>query len=366
MRISYLIHGLSFGGAEKQLLELSGGLIRLSLVRPEEIQVISFRDNGGLDDAFRRLQVGLVHAPRARRRDPGQFRRVHRLLGGFQPGLVHSWTQMTTLYAWPAARRLGVPLLDGSIRYSHRMKPWSKFWFVNRLVFRLADHVVANSRAGLECQDVPACKSSVIHNGFNMARLQHLADPAGARAEIGAEGMKVVGMVANFGKAKDYDTFIRAALEVLAQREDVLFVTVGQGPQRERCRALVPHHWRSRVLFLDVRSSIEPLISAFDIGVLATFTEGISNFVTECMALSRPVVATDGGGTAELLADGETGFLVPPRDPAALAAKLVRLLDDPALCRRMGEAGRRRIAGEFSADRMVHSYWDLYRRLVGA
>src|SRR5262249_16906176 len=105
---------------------------------------------------------------------------------------------------------------------------------------------------------------------------------------------------------------------------------------------------------------LESLINLFDVGVLATFTEGISNSIMEYMALSKPVVATDGGGTKELVLEGETGFLVPAGDAAALAARLDALLDDARLATRMGLAGRARLLAAFDLSSLVEKHRAVY------
>jgi glycosyltransferase involved in cell wall biosynthesis len=169
-------------------------------------------------------------------------------------------------------------------------------------------------------------------------------------------------MVAEFNHYKDYATFIRAAHTLSRIRQDVRFVAVGDGATLAASQTLAAGS--DAIQFLGQRKSIEAVIDSFDIGVLSTFTEGISNSVMEYMAMRKPVVATDGGGTRELVVDGETGFLVPPENPAALATKIGDLLDDPVLARRMGEAGEAKLRREFSLTRMVGETVKLYQRAL--
>jgi glycosyltransferase involved in cell wall biosynthesis len=115
------------------------------------------------------------------------------------------------------------------------------------------------------------------------------------------------------------------------------------------------------IRFLGKKKNIEEIVEGFDIGVLATFVEGLSNSIMEYMALKRPVVATDRGGTPELVIDGDTGFLVPPANADALAEKIECLLDNPAIAKRMGEAGEARLRREFSITRMVEGTKRLYK-----
>jgi glycosyltransferase involved in cell wall biosynthesis len=142
------------------------------------------------------------------------------------------------------------------------------------------------------------------------------------------------------------------------RRKEVVFVAVGDGESLEASKKLAGDVGAIR--FLGQQNNVEEIIATFDIGVLSTFTEGISNSVLEYMALRKPVVATDGGGTREVVVDGETGFLVPQEDPDALAAKIEYLLDNPDCARRMGEAGGVKIRHDFSITRMIEKTINLY------
>src|SRR5262249_61588037 len=120
---------------------------------------------------------------------------------------------------------------------------------------------------------------------------------------------------------------IRVARKISRERKGIVFVAVGDGETLEASKKIAAG--TEAIKFLGKRKNIEQLVETFDIGVLSTFTEGLSNSIMEYMALRKPVVATDGGGTRELVVDGETGFLVPPENPDALAAKIEYLLDNP-------------------------------------
>jgi glycosyltransferase involved in cell wall biosynthesis len=109
---------------------------------------------------------------------------------------------------------------------------------------------------------------------------------------------------------------------------------------------------------------VPDVLAAVNVSVLPSLSEGLSNSILESMAAGVPVVATAVGGTPELVEDGVTGYLVPPRDAAALAAAITRLLDDPTLARRLGEAGRRRVVERFSLAAMVGATERLYLGLL--
>jgi glycosyltransferase involved in cell wall biosynthesis len=120
------------------------------------------------------------------------------------------------------------------------------------------------------------------------------------------------------------------------------------------------------VRFLGKRKDVEAIVATLDIGVLCTFVEGLSNSVMEYMAAGKPVVATGGGGTCELVVDGETGCLVPARNAALLAATIEALVDDPERCSRMGLAGQAKLRREFSLERMVECTTALYETAAAA
>src|SRR5213078_762420 len=121
-----------------------------------------------------------------------------------------------------------------------------------------------------------------------------------------------------------------------------------------------------RVLFTGYREDAPALIARFDVLALPSTIEGLPLVILEAMARGRPVVATPVGGTPELVVDGETGLLVPPRDPAALAAALQRVLEDRDLADRLGEAGRRRVSERFTLEGMTRRMLELYDEVAAA
>jgi glycosyltransferase involved in cell wall biosynthesis len=140
---------------------------------------------------------------------------------------------------------------------------------------------------------------------------------------------------------------------------------VGDGPLRDtlrdQARAL---GLDGAVRFLGAVPEAWRLLPHFDVFALPSRWEGMSNGLLEAMAAGRPIVATTAGGNPELITDGETGLLVPPEDPGALAAAIARLVRDPALARRLGDAARRRVEKDYTLDRMVSRMEALYDELL--
>jgi glycosyltransferase involved in cell wall biosynthesis len=158
------------------------------------------------------------------------------------------------------------------------------------------------------------------------------------------------------------------AATVLAERfPDVCFLVVGDGAikrelEEQACRMGLGQ----RIAFTGFRSDVPELLSEAAVSVLPSLSEGTSNTLLESMAAGIPVIATRVGGNPEVVEDGVSGLLVPPRDSAALAAATARLLEDEALAARLGEAGMRRVSELFSIEGSVHETEHLYQRLVEA
>jgi len=356
LRVLLLIDTLVAGGKERQLVELVKGLSARKDVRAvlvilsERIEYQEIRGWG----------VPVYTYPRAVERDMKVLARLLRLAREFRPHVIHSWELMCTVYAVPAKLLVGASLINGIVRNApDRIPAFRKLWIRHHLTLPFSDIVLGNSQGGLRAYGVPPRKAACIYNGFDMERLEGLPPVTEVRDALGLHTPLIVGMVGNFSDKKDQKTLIEAARLILEKRKDVAFLFIGDGEMLDECRQLADgdEHFR----FLGRRNDVEAIVNTFDVGVLSTFTEGISNSVMEYMALGKPVVASGGGGTGELVREGETGFLVPARDPDALAARIRQLLDDPVLRREMGLSGKRRIAGEFSLETMTDRFVSLYK-----
>ena len=130
--------------------------------------------------------------------------------------------------------------------------------------------------------------------------------------------------------------------------------------------AIAEHHLEETGKLLGRRRDVPDLLNAADIFVLSSRQEGFPITFLEAMAAGKPVIATDVGGCAEAVADGETGLIVPPENPQALAEAISALISDPGRARAMGEAGRSRVKSEFTVDRMVEQHLELYQSIIGA
>jgi glycosyltransferase involved in cell wall biosynthesis len=357
-RVLLVNHGLGVAGAERQFALLAASLP--SDWRPTVLTMDA--GDGYFAGVLREHGVDVRAFPRRSRFDVSPARRMWSAAREVRPDVVHSWSWMTSLAMVPWCRATGTPLLDGSIR--HGSLPGRRAW-LSRLGVRLADKVVANSRAGLRAFSVPDARGRVVYNGFDQGRLASI--PSGSQRERAAADSPVtVIMAARMYPEKDWSAFIGAGRLLAAAAPGWWrFLAVGTGPSLAQVRAEGADLVAAGVLeFVDFTSEVLPLVAAADIGVLLTdaevHAEGCSNSIMEYMACGLPVVCTDSGGNAELVVDGATGMIVPAHDVDAVAAALAAMCADPQDARAMGDAGRARISADFSMRAMIDGYVSVY------
>jgi len=175
-----------------------------------------------------------------------------------------------------------------------------------------------------------------------------------------------VGIVGRLVPIKNHALFLAAARRVLERRADVTFVVAGDGELRPKLEDEARPTLGDRARFTGWVASLPALYAALDVVVLTSLNEGTPVALMEAAAAGLPVVATDVGGVADVVVEGETGFLVPSGDADILALRIESLIAEPSLGRRMGEQGRRRVPTAFSPDAMADGIADLYREILSA
>jgi glycosyltransferase involved in cell wall biosynthesis len=202
---------------------------------------------------------------------------------------------------------------------------------------------------GLEPQ-----RALTVHEGIDIEHVD-----AAPQADVHSEfwlphHAPIVGNIAALVAHKGQRYLVDAAPAVLRQVPDARFLIVGEGELRPLLDQLIrKHHLEKHVLLTGFRPDPLALLKAFDVFVMSSVTEGLGTSLLDAMACRKSIVATRAGGIPEVVADGETGFLVPVRDPAALADRIVRLLQRDDLRAAFGETGRQRVEQRFSAEQMV-------------
>lgn len=236
---------------------------------------------------------------------------------------------------------------------------------LRRATASLSDRVIAVSEAQareLRAQlRMPPERVLVIPNGVDPARFDHLPSGEEVRARFGiAQADPVFVMVARLSPVKDHGTMLRAMERVSGH-----LILVGDGPERSKLEESArKSSLAGRIHFAGTQTDLRPYYAAAWAICLSSIEESQPVALLEAMAARLPVLATRVGGVPEVVMDGETGLLVPPGDPEALAAALARLASDPAWRRAAGEAGRRRAEAEFSIHARARKIEDLIASLV--
>jgi glycosyltransferase involved in cell wall biosynthesis len=233
--------------------------------------------------------------------------------------------------------------------------------------------VIVNSEAGRAFHSALGYRPRrwlVIPNGFDLNRFgPDEAARVSVRAELGlCSDVVLIGLIGRYDLAKDHETFLRAAMHLGKDNRDVHFLLAGYGVEptnADLCRLLHGHAIDRSVHLMGERTDIPRLMAALDITTSSSYSEGFSNVIGEAMACEVPCVVTDVGDAALIV--GNTGIVVPARDPQAMAQAWGRLIDAGEETRReMGRAARRRIEQHYSLERIVRSYEDLYLSLGSA
>jgi glycosyltransferase involved in cell wall biosynthesis len=212
---------------------------------------------------------------------------------------------------------------------------------------------------------IPADHAVTVHEGIDLGRVA-AAPPANLHADLWLpHDAPIVGNVAALVPHKGQRHLIEAAAIVVTKVPDARFVIAGDGELRPVLeRQIKERRLEKHVFLVGFRPDILSVHKAFDVFVMSSVTEGLGTSLLDAMACAKPVVATTAGGMPEVVVEGETGVLVPPRDHEAMADAIVRLLRDRALRSRMGQAGEARVRERFSSERMVENTLAVYQRVA--
>jgi sugar transferase (PEP-CTERM/EpsH1 system associated) len=372
--IAHVVYRLDMGGLENGLVNL---INRIPQQRYRHA-IVCMTDYSDFHKRIRRddIRIFAMHK-KASGNDSGVFFRLYRLFRQIRPDLVHS-RNVGALDSLLPAVLAGVPSrlhgehgrdvtdLDGS---SARMR------WLRRLHRPMVSQYIALSR-DLESYlrhgvGVPHERIAQIYNGVDA---EIFRPAAGAREALPRPGFAppgafVIGTVGRMQPVKDQLTLARAFVKLLrtapADGPPLRLVMAGDGPLREQAAAILAEAGASGHCWLaGARDDIPQLMRGFDLFVLPSLAEGISNTVLEAMASGLPVIATAVGGNPELVEEGRTGTLVPPSDPEAMARAMLAYSADPEKCRGRGLAARARVERDFSMTAMVNAYIAVYDRLL--
>jgi glycosyltransferase involved in cell wall biosynthesis len=369
LTVLHVVDCLNVGGTERQMFEL---LRRLDRRRYRPL-LACFHGRGELTDAL--VEMGItpyefpLYGSLARPNTAVQIGRMAHLLVKERVGVVHAHDFYSNLIAVPAAGIARVPSIASRRDLGH--------WFstgkrrVLSAVLSMADRVLANAHAvgalAAREEHVAATKLRVVPNGIDLQRFDALAavEPSPPLPER-RPGRQRVAMVASMHLPdKGHIDLLDAAVRLRDEGVRADWILVSDGVLRPRLEeAARVRGLGEDVHFLGRRGDVPAILARVDLVAHPSWAEGFPNAVLEGMAAARAVVATRAGGIPEVLVDGRTGVLVPPREPDALARALAFLLASPERAAAMGRAGRRRVEEHFSLERMTQAVEALYDELA--
>jgi L-malate glycosyltransferase len=318
-------------------------------------------------ELFRRMEQGHDLLPLAPRSDVDLSAAwsLSRLLKQLKPQIVHAHDAHAVSMAATAVSILGNPrpALVASRRSEFRIAHNS----FSRWKYSQVDRFIATCdavRGRLVADGIPRARIEIVHDGVDVERIARL-EPANVHAAFYLPvGSPVVGNVAALSPHKGHQHLIEAAGLVLRDVPDARFVIVGDGEQRAVLEKQIrDKHLERHVFLAGFRLDLLELIRAFDVFATSPLHEGMCLPLVDAMAAGKPAVASRAGGIPEVIADGESGFVVEPRDHHAMANRIVTLLKDQALQHAMGAAALDRARAHFTVDGMVTGISDVYRQL---
>jgi glycosyltransferase involved in cell wall biosynthesis len=390
-RVLHLVNSFEAGGTERQFIEL---LKRLNRER-YDVRLSAIHDIGCFRQEIAPFFPTIPEFPLTSFYNPNAYKQLRKLQAFIQRegiDILHAHGFYDSLFGSVAGRLSGIKVIASQrhLKLSdRRVHDWG-----TQAIHRLADRIVVNSQAIRESilarNSSLADKVIVIRNGlcepfdpfleketlsFSDARFDNqtneprqLAARQRLCSELGLNAsVKLLGMVARLVAFKGHRYFLEAAAQVAKEIDQAHFVLIGEGTERGAIERQADRLGiRERVHLMGNRKDSRHLVSAFDVAVLPSLSEGLPNSVMEAMSAGVPVVATPAGGTTELIRDGETGYLVPPADAKTLAQRLLFVLTHESESQAVAESGQKFIHAQFGIRRTVEAVENLYQELLTA
>lgn len=363
-KIVHIISGIGGGGRERRMGQLVLGLLTEDFA---EQHIIYFSDSNNKYQEIVNSGAKLHLLKYTNRFD--LIIRLLKTLKDISPFIVHVWTEIPIILFTVSLGRflLNYKLIIGFLADGNSIK--SKLaLFVAKFSYSCSNAVVSNSFAGLKAKQAPVKKSHVIYNGFDFHRIDGKTfDKDSFIKEYNIDRPYSVCMVARFSPAKDWDMFISLAIQMSKIRSDILFMAVGGGEQLEAYESKIRDNGINNIRFLGQRNDVEKIIEFCDISVLFTnnnvHAEGVSNTIMETMAVGRPVIATKGGGTAEIIENGVNGYIIAPKDIASAIEIIINLLSDTNIYEKISRNAIDTINAKFLLTDKTKEYISLYNSL---
>ena len=361
IRVAFCITDLDVGGAERMFVELVTRLDRHCW----EPRVFCLSGPGALVEQLQASGIPVTCFGAKSVRNLGVIWRLAAELKKFRPALMQSFLFHANLVGRIAAWRAGVPRVVCGIRVAER-RSRVPLW-LDRLTQGFVHHNVCVSHAvakfSIHNAGLNVSKVSVIANGVDSQRFATAT--AVDRASLGLTAAPLVLFAGRLDPQKAPFVLLEAFERLIARRADWQLLVVGEGPlQSPMIEWVVEHRLNSNIHFAGWRPDVPELLKAADVLVLPSLWEGMPNIVLESMAAGLPVVVSRVEGTEELIRDGESGLLATPGSAEELERQVEKVLIDREFSAKLSTAAQQVVFNSFTLDAMVHSYEQLYLRLL--
>lgn len=358
MQVLHILKGLGLAGAENHLMILLAGLREQGIDARMLLWVSADNQADDIVKEAQRRSIPIERWVMPGNFAPGFFLKLVRYLRQQKPDIVHTHLVQAETYAIPAAKLAGVPHVINS---SHNDDPFRRhpiFRLRSWILWRLTDKGIAISdtirRFLIEVEGAHPEQIQTIYYGFTPLPIQ--------KEET---GVKLIGSVCRLVPQKGIAYALDAVAKLTPEYPNLHYMIVGDGALRSTLELQAKNLGISdRVQFLGWRKDAKELMARFDIFLAPSLWEGFGLVFLEAMAQSVPIVASRVSAVPEVVEDGKTGILVPPRDPDSIASAIKNLLDNPELAKKMGEAGRERLTTTFTPQRMIEQTVTLYAEVM--
>jgi len=363
--ILHLIETGGPGGAERMLLDLAQHL------GPEYHSVIGLLKSGWLHSQVISSGVSCAMVNGGGSIDLEVIARVLQVAREHRVGLIHAHEFYMNAIGAIVSRLTGIPLV-ATVHGRNYYPDKRRRWWVYRMVAAQAAAVVAVSEdlRRFFCQTTGAIPDHVrvIYNGINTKSLSDGKRDVRLLKSIGIPPeASIIGTLGNLYPIKGHVYLIRAARTIIHHRPDTHVIILGRGELKDELSAEAEALGiKDQIHLLGYRDDTWRWLSTMDVFTLPSLSEGLPLSLLEAMAAGVPPVVTEVGGMPEVVHDGKTGFMVSPREPDALARKILFLLDNPAVATRIGAAGRSQVHELFSLDKMLTKYHNLYHEVLAS
>jgi len=364
-RILFFIGSLRTGGKERRLIELISWLQK----RSEYVLCVVTAFDAIEYPAFFKLNIlyfTLDKKPNLK--DPKIFVRLFNIVRKFNPDIIHTWGSMQTFYMIPTSVLLNIPIINSQITDApQKTRRPTVVRLINWVNFKFSKIILSNSKTGLSSYGLSYSnkKCKVIYNGFNWARIEGLPDISDCKRNFGIKTKFAIIMVGSFTENKNYSFYLDVCQHIMISRKDISFIAVGDGKFFNKQIKYANKLELKNIKFTGQITNVEEIIKACDIGLLfSTDGEGISNSIMEYMALGKPVIANNSGGTNEIVSNNKSGYLITNETSKEVAAKVIYLLDNPELRHKLGSEGLTILRNKFSLIQMGNAFDNLYSKFI--